>query len=346
MTYLWLVVVRPGIEPDRGNGCSACYWTNAFFHALVNRMDFLIGAHTAETRYGEYMELYAEITYTFNQSQHEFSGKRFTVAQLKQDSLSDKRLYCDTQFWFTKNPGLALPLLCVALQSVRMQMYTRSLNELIVCEGNRFAAPLRVGQRLTVRESDICLTAYATVIYLTSDERDAILERENEFLYEQVQTTGPISFNATGSSGSCIIRVPLDFRHLIRDIYWTVQQECKNEANNWFAWDGIGGQDPVVSVDLKLNNTSMFMQKPGDYFRLVEYQETERLIPMKYIYKKSFCLKSWSTQPTGHINFTRLENNSLNLVLQPNIGPICVTVWGKGWNCMRFCNGVGGPLFC
>ena len=345
MTYLWLVVVRPGIEPDRRNGCTAVYWTNAWAHALINRMDFIIGAHTAETRYGEWMEIYDEITYNFNQSRAEFSGQRYTVEQLKQDSMSDKRLYIDTQFWFTKNPGLALPLLCVALQSVRLQLYTRSLNELVVCEGNRFAAPLRVGQQQVVRDSDICLTAYAQVIYLTQDERDAILERENEFLFEQVQTTGPISYNASGSSGACVIRVPLDFCHLIRSLYWTVQQECKNEANNWFSYDGIGGQDPVVSVDLKLNNTSMFQQKEGSYFRLVEYRETERLVPLKHIYKKAFDLKSWSTNPNGHLNFTRLENNSLNLVLQPNIGPICVTVWARGWNCMRFCSGVGGPLF-
>jgi len=345
MTQMTYVIVRPGIECDRANGSSGAYWTNAFGHALIQREDFMIGGHTAETRYGEYMELYDEITYNFNQSRAEFTGKRFTVEQLKQDSLSDKRLYVDTQLWFTKNPGLALPLLCVAFQSVRLNLYTRSLSELIVVEGNRFALPLRVGQRQQVRDTDICISAYAEVVYLTSDERDAILERENEFLFEQIQTTGPVNYNVACSSGGCIVKVPLDFCHLIRDLYWTVQQECMNAANNFFAWDGLGGQDPVVGVDLKLNNTSFFNQKEGAYFRLVEFDHTEKLIPMKHIYKKAFCLKSWTQQPTGHINFTRLENNSLNLYLQPNIGPVCVTVWGKGWNCMRFCNGVGGPLF-
>ena len=341
---LWLVIVRPGIEPDRCAGSTGAYWTNAFGHALIQRMDFLIGGHCCETLYGEYMELHNEITYGVDHPQREFTGRVNTVAQLKQDSLSDKRLYVDSQLWFTKNPGLALPLLCVSIQSVRLQLYTRSLSELFVVEG-AFATPLRVGQNQPVRDTDIAISAYAKVVYLTSDERDAILERENEFLVEEIQTTGAVNFNTGGSSGACIVKVPLDFCHLIRDLYWTVQQECKNDANNWFCWDGIGGQDPVTNVNIYLNGQSIFNDKEAPWFRLVEFAETEKIIPPKHIYKYSFCLKSWSQQPTGHLNFTRLENNSLRLCLQPDLGPVCVTCWGKGWNCMRFCNGVGGKLF-
>ena len=337
LSALYYVFVRPGIEADTASGATGAYWTNSFGHAAILQQQFFIGGQSCQTLYGEWMEIQSEACRSWCRSKHETIGTRYTVAALKNDSLSDRRYFVDSQLWFTKAPGLALPLVSVAYQSVKVEVTTRPLNEMLVVEGNRFSTPLRVGQKQTVQETDLSMTAYIDTIYLTAEEREAILERESEYLFEEIQTNGSETRNITGNSGSCSVRVSLDFQHLVRDIYWTVQQECKNAAHNWFAWDGLGGLDPVVSADVRINNSShMGHPFPGEYFRIVDWEQTEKCVAKKYIYKKSFGYSSYGTQPKGHLNLTKTENNWLNLYLQAGLGSVCITIWAKGWNCMRF----------
>jgi len=344
LTY---VFVRPGIEADTAAGSTAAYWTNSFGHAVILQQQFFIGGQSCQTLYGEWMELQAEANRSASRPRHETIGTRNTQAALKNDSLSDRRYFVNSQLWFTKAAGLALPLVSVAYQSVKVELTTRQLNEMIVVEGNSFATPLRVGQKDTVKDTDLSLTCYIDTIYLTQEEREAILERESEYLFEEVQTNGSETVNVQGSAGQCSVRVSLDFQHLVRDLYWTIQQECKNQAHNWFSYEGLGGLDPMVSADLRINNSSFLGNPlPAGYFRIVEWENTEKSTPRKYYYKKSFGLKSYGTQPFGHLNFTKTDNNWLNLYLQAGLGQVCITVWAKGWNCMRFSGGVAGPLFC
>jgi len=347
LSALYYVFVRPGIEADTAAGATGAYWTNSFGHAVILEQQFFVGGQSMQTLYGEWMEIQAEANRSDNRPRHETIGTRMTVAALKNDSLSDRRYFVDSQLWFTKASGLAMPLVSVAYQSIKVDVITRPLQEMLVVEGNHFSTPLRVGQKQTVQDTDLSMTAYIDTIYLTQEEREAILERESEYLFEEIQTNGSETVNVTGTSGSCSVRVQLDFQHLVRDIYWTVQRECHLKAHNWFAWDGLGGLDPVVSADLRINNQShMGTPFPGEYFRIVEWEQTERSIPQKYIYKKSFGMSSYGTQPKGHLNLTKTDNNWLNLYLQAGLGQVCITVWAKGWNAMRFSGGVAGPLFC
>lgn len=341
------VFVRPGIEADKAAGQTAAYWTNSFGHAVILQQEFFVGGQSCQTLYGEWMEIQAEACRSSCRPRHETVGTRHTIAMLKNDSLSDRRYFVDSQLWFTKAPGLALPLASVSYQTVKVDVITRPLREMIVVEGNRNALPLRVGQSTPVQETDLSLTAYIDTYYVTEEERDAILERESEYLFEEIQTNGSESVNVTGSSGTCSVRLSLDFQHLLRAVYWTVQRECVRKANNWFNWAGLGGLDPVVAADIRVNGSShMGNPFPGEYFRVVESEETEKCTFRKHIYKKSFGITSYGTQPDGHLNWTKTENNSLQLFLQAGLGQVCVTVWAKGWNCMRFSGGVAGPLFC
>lgn len=344
---LQYVFVRPGIEADTESGSTGAYWTNSFGHAVILQQEFSVGSQRAQTLYGEWMEISAETCRSAVKSRHETIGTRNTIAMLKNDSLSDKRYFVDSQLWFTKAPGLALPLVSVSYQSVKVDVTTRPLKEMIVVEGNRNATPFRVGQKQAVQETDLSMSAYIDTVYVTEEERDAILERESEYLFEEIATNGSETVNVTGSTGTCAVRVQIDAQHLVRAIYWTVQQECKRSANNWFDYQGLGGLDPVVAADLRINNSSHVGHPlPGEYFRVVQSTQTEKATFRKHIYKMSFGLSSYNTQPDGHLNLTKTENNSLSLFLQAGLGQVCVTLWYKGWNVIRATGGVLGPLFC
>ena len=58
--------------------------------------------------------------------------------QLGQNTLnatgSAKRVYVPLQFWFCRNPGLALPLIALQYHEVKVNLTTRPLNELFTVD--------------------------------------------------------------------------------------------------------------------------------------------------------------------------------------------------------------------
>lgn len=339
----YFVFTLPAIEADSSNGSHAVHWVNSIGHAIINQVQITIGGQCIDTQYGEFMEVWEELSNTFELDFAELVGKRYTVAQLIDDAKNETIYYVPLQFWWCRNPGLALPLISLQYHDVKIELDTRPLSQLWVSHGNANATPLVRGLGRTLSDSDLKASMYINYVFLDGEERARFAQSSHEYLITEVQTTGAIPQVGTGAQSTA--RIQLNFNHPVKELIWTVEQACNREAKTLFNYEGRDGQDPVVQVDLQLNGHPRFQPREGKYFRTVLPYEVHTRIPQKHIYIYPFGLDSERPQPNGSCNFSRIDNAFLNLTLQSAIGEVYITVYAIAYNVLRIMAGMGGKAF-
>ena len=99
-------------------------------------------------------------------------------------------------FWFCRNPGLALPLIALQYHEVKINFVFGSFND------------VRTDSDLT---TDIPVKFYVDYIYLDTDERRRFAQVSHEYLIEQVQMQSMASDRSQ----------ELTFNHPIKELIWT-----------------------------------------------------------------------------------------------------------------------------
>jgi hypothetical protein len=111
-----------------------------------------------------------------------------------------------------------------------------------------------------------------------------------------------------------------------------------------------------------------FAPKEGRYFRLVEPYEHHTNIPDTFVYCWSAALHPEEAQPSGSVNFSRIDNVELTFDMQEGIdavprprrfspaeqsqcnlrpvsGDFTVLVFARSWNILRYREGLGGLAY-
>lgn len=100
---------------DSASG-SGFQWVEEVGHALIKSVEIEIGGQRIDKHYGEWLHIWTELT----MEPGHVAGYQHMIGNVKDlIEVSDQKdaevLYVPLQFWFCRNPGLALPL--IALQS-------------------------------------------------------------------------------------------------------------------------------------------------------------------------------------------------------------------------------------
>jgi hypothetical protein len=268
--------------------------------------------------------------------------------------INANRLYVPLQFWFNRNPGLALPLIALQYHEVKLNLDLRASADLV----NADIAP-------TVPSLSAC-KLYVDYIYLDTDERRRFAQVSHEYLIEQVQFTGAESIGTSTNTKN----VTLNFNHPVKELVWvhtTVDHATSGfAANNWFNYSGSAASvDSFNTALLQLNGHDRFSVRHADYFRKVQNYEHHCRVPRvggdldaddfreQYIYTYSFALSPEEHQPSGTCNFSRIDN----AVLQLNYGadtligaaavtaPMNLNVYAVNYNVLRIMSGMGGLAY-
>ena len=117
-----------GSANDFAVGAGNISWVNNTVHAILNFADLLIGKQLIDRNYGEWMEIWTELT------QNE-SKKRGLDLMLNRNSQlivnpGPLTLYIPFQFWFCRNIGLALPLIALQYHDVSLEVNFRPLDQM------------------------------------------------------------------------------------------------------------------------------------------------------------------------------------------------------------------------
>jgi hypothetical protein len=220
------------------------------------------------------------------------------------------------QFWFCRNPGLALPLIALQYHEVKV-----ILNHNF---GSSAAFSALTGN-----------TLWCDYIYLDTDERRRFAQVSHEYLIEQVQEQ-TVSVDALSSD--------LNFNHPVKELILT--------AGTSSVLTAIGSS--VATYQVKLNGHDRFAARDWRYFTRTQIWEhhsgaggltcTATTADGKFsdsIGVYSFALKPEEHQPSGTCNFSRIDN--AQLVGTANAG--ATKCYAVNYNVLRIMSGMGGLAY-
>jgi hypothetical protein len=149
-------------------------------------------------------------------------------------TLGGEILYIPLEFWFCRNPGLALPLIALQYHEVKINL---ELNEVKNCYWA--ATTSDSGTTWTADQSAVSVPAltnaslFVDYIYLDTDERRRFAQVSHEYLIEQLQFTGDESTSSTAN------KIKLNFNHPVKELIWVVQRDdnvsdAAPQGKQWF----------------------------------------------------------------------------------------------------------------
>ena len=131
-------------------------------------------------------------------------------------SLPTTILYVPLTFWYTRNPGAALPLIALQYHEVRINMLWNDA---------KFIAGDFTQSSYKIPAQPIQAAIYVDYIYLDTEERRRMAQQSHEYLIEQTQ------FNEDKGISSYSNRVDLTFNHPVKELIWVVQPTGYTNCN-------------------------------------------------------------------------------------------------------------------
>lgn len=273
-------------------------------------------------------------------------------------------VYVPLYFFFTKNPGAALPLIALQYHEVKIN---------IEWNDSKFIAGDFNNAKLL--KAPVQAALYIDYVYLDTEERRRMAQNSHEYLIEQTQ------YNEEKGITSVNNRIDLTFNHPVKELVWVVQPEYYTNCNlatakqltrlQPFTYD-----DQVINEQwLQINGQDRLDRRHGTYYNKVQpYQhhtggfhvvrggtvdfEKQRQ-PGAYMY--SFALKPEEHQPSGTCNFSRIDTATLVMSVNgqwwdPHVDIVNdivigeddawnVRVYAVNYNILRVMSGMGGLAY-
>ena len=295
-------------------------WTNAKYadwagHKLIKSVEVEIGGQRIDKHYGDWLHIWNELSQTAGH----WDGYRAMVegdsdfdSDLSEDvDRKARTLYIPLQFWFCRNPGLALPLIALQYHEVKINVEFGK------------ATDVASTNTATMTSADL----YVDYIYLDTDERRRFAQVTHEYLIEQLQFTGDEKIDK---------KIKLNFNHPVKELIW-----ANYDASGELQTAGY------TNAHLQLNGHDRSSPRPASYYTLVQpYQHHERVPTDGKISVYSFALKPEEHQPSGTCNMSRIDNATLVFdTIDTNRATDNLKVFAVNYNVLRIMSGMGGLAY-
>lgn len=233
---------KPGAE-DQG---VFARWLDFPGEQLIAQVEVEIGGQRIDRQYGDWMHIWNQLCLTSEQDK----GYKAMVGQTTQltyitdpafanvdgpcasdaprqvcaprNALPETTLYVPFQFWYCRNPGLALPLIALQYHEVKINLDLRPIDECLWAVSSLNCDGAANGQKVTAAyaQSLVAASLYVDYVFLDTDERRRMAQNPHEYLIEQLQFTGDES---VGSSSN---KIKLNFNHPCKELIWVVQPDA------------------------------------------------------------------------------------------------------------------------
>jgi len=207
------------------------YWNNdqgALGFNLIKYAELDIGGQVVDRQYGEFLFLWTQLTSeknTLDKAIDLLSGPCVTKngastltygSGCAQDGRQQQPnvLYIPLYFFFTRNPGAALPLIALQYHEVKINILW---NEPQLIAGNFTGTLNGVQPAISNLPQAVQAALYIDYIYLDTEERRRMAQASHEYLIEQTQ------FNEDKGIVGANNRIDLTFNHPVKELIWVVQ---------------------------------------------------------------------------------------------------------------------------
>ena len=249
-TYLQVTLPEINQSMKGSSGDVHARWLDFVGEQLIAQVEVEVGGQRIDRQYGDWMHIWNQLTLSKEQQAgyYKMIGHTTQLTYLThpdyanvagpcaatgapnqvcapRNALPETTLYVPLQFWFCRNPGLALPLIALQYHEVKINIDFRPIGECL------FAVSALTGTgdlsvRAAYQQSLVAASLYVDYIFLDTDERRKMAQNPHEYLIEQVQFTGDES---VGSSSN---KIKLNFNHPCKELIWVVQPDANVDYCN------------------------------------------------------------------------------------------------------------------
>jgi len=344
---------------------------------LIKYVELNIGGQQIDRLYGEWMYLWDSLTSDFVTSKKLWNmvgggpNTSFLTTTNSVSTFTDptqcntgsgkptlpNTLYIPLPFFYTRNPGAALPLIALQYHEVKIDL---QWNDAVFISGD--TTPSAVASL----KQPVQAAIYVDYIYLDTEERRRMAQESHEYLIEQTQ------YNEDKGIASYNNRVDLTFNHPVKELVWVVQpseyRNCKLAQGyrasatrlQPFTYD----KEAVYSQWIQINGQDRMDKRYGDYFNQPQiYQHHSGLgatiqsttaLPVHQggIFMYSFALKPEEHQPSGTCNFSRIDTATIVMNISGELTmdetqdrTFDVRVYAVNYNILRIMSGMAGLAY-
>jgi hypothetical protein len=196
-------------------------------YLMLQQIEVEIGGQIIDRHYGEWLYLWETLTSNFDNSVKldALLGGQYQNAPSTSKTCGGRPpvIYVPLQFWFNRNPGLALPLIALQYHEVRFNITLQDAVNLVSANDNNTSANT-VSKAAAILPPLKDMALYIDYVYLDVDERRRFAQESHEYLIEQLQYEGQQQITTSSA------RIDLTLNHPIKELIWVFQDARKTDC--------------------------------------------------------------------------------------------------------------------
>ena len=234
---------------------------NRFGYLLLKQVEVEIGGQIIDRHYGEWLYVWECLTSSPNESLKLdwMVSSNLTTSTATSCGGRPRILYIPLQFWFCRNPGLALPLIALQYHEVRFNITFNDLRN--VTRGDLQTSPSTIYSQIPQLFN---ASLYIDYVYLDTEERRRFAQQSHEYLIEQLQ------YNEDQSITTASSRIDLTLNHPVKELVWVIQNEKRHDCSGTKTVSPFTYDDIINRGRLQMNGQDRFDERYGDYFWKVQ----------------------------------------------------------------------------
>lgn len=347
---------------------------------LIKYAELEIGGQLIDRLYGEWMFLWDSLTSdaTTSLKLYQMVGGRFapgataltaptgcSVAGGSSRPALPNVFYVPLAFFYTRNPGAALPLIALQYHEVKINIMW---NQPKIIAGDF--------TKVNLMPAPTQAAIYIDYIYLDTEERRRMAQESHEYLIEQTQYNEDVGISSYNN------RIDLTFNHPVKELVWVVQPSSYTDCKMATKEGGVGTRLAPFTYDkpavykqwLQINGQDRMDYRYGDYFNKVQpfQHHTGGFTTVRDVqqgagqpdfladtinqqfgaYMYSFALKPEEHQPSGTCNFSRIDTATLVMEMSGAVAidestdkTLDVRVYAVNYNILRIMSGMAGLAY-
>lgn len=295
---------------------------------IIDKVELLIGGQVIDTQDSFFSTRIEPVTAAVNLNQRMLPGQAGTEPGY------DKNSFYALKFFFCKDWQSALPLVALQYHDIEIRITWGTLDGTASPSSTAF--------------SDLQYIVWSNFIYLDQGERDYFAKTQQDMLITQVQR----QFVAPSSTMELAFAHPVKYLAFQSNNYATVYAGAATAAADLQFKTQVNGSDIGDSRHLiQWVDTNQYYHTQFGYAPTLTSVSNVAIIP--------YCLDTSKLQPTGTLNFSRIDTYRLitpSTITMNNIVRNSVTTFGGAvntsvfvyavnYNVLRIQNGMGALLY-
>jgi hypothetical protein len=318
---------------------------------MLKFVELEIGGQLIDRQYGEFLFLWETLSQTTESAAKLLTmvGKNNIDTSVNPSGCGSNGrpirpdvLYIPLNFFYTRNPSAALPLIALQYHEVKINIEWNKQEFFTYKPGGGSPPPT-----VTVPPPSQ-VAVYIDYIYLDVEERRRMAQESHEYLIEQVQ------FNESQGMTSYGNKIDLTFNHPVKELIWVTQAEwktdCKSTPRATLYLQPFTYDDIVRDMSLQINGQDRVPSRFGDYYQTVQPFQHHSGNTAAGLYMYSFALRPEEHQPSGTCNFSRIDSAAIQLNVRGDTTidetrPYNIRVYATNYNILRIMSGMAGLAY-